>query len=251
MPRFFTDALHFELDTQTGQAILDGEDGRHIARSLRMHPGEALTVSDGAGFDYDGEIENVYGEAIPETTVITAVVLMLYNIQGTVLMTVKESQGGVDVKGILLSLAKNPMILAIVTAIPFAYFQISLPFVVTKSLGYLQVTAGPLALLTVGASIRLSAVRSDLSLLLKSSAFKLVLQPLLWVALCLAMGLTHRQMVTAVIAGGMPTAVNTYIITKRMGGDGDLAGGAVVISHLLSMLTMTVMIFLMKTAGWI
>ena len=53
------------------------------------------------------------------------------------------------------------------------------------------------------------------------------------------------------IAGGMPTAVNTYIITKRMGGDGDLAGGAVVVTHLLSMLTMTVMIFLMKTAGWI
>jgi L-rhamnose-H+ transport protein len=60
-----------------------------------------------------------------------------------------------------------------------------------------------------------------------------------------------KGLVTAVIAGGMPTAVNTYIITKRMGGDGDLAGGAVVVSHLLSMLTMTVMIFLMKTAGWI
>jgi len=196
-------------------------------------------------------IQNVYGEAIPETAVITAVVLMLYNIQGTVLMTVKESRDGVDVKGILLSLAKNPMVLAIAAAVPFAWLEVQLPFVVTKSLGYLQVSAGPLALLTVGASIRLSAVRSDLPLLLKISAVKLVIQPLLWVALCLAMGLTHRQIVTAVIAGGMPTAVNTYIITKRMGGDGDLASGAVVISHVLSMATMTVMIFLMKTAGWI
>lgn len=196
-------------------------------------------------------IENVFGEAIPETAVITAVVLLLYNIQGTVLMTVKENRGGVDVKGILLGIVKNPMILAIVAALPFSYLQVQLPFVVTKSLGYLQVTAGPLALLTVGASIRLEAVRRDLPLLLKISTVKLVIQPLLWVALCLAMGLTHRQMVTAVIAGGMPTAVNTYIITKRMGGDGDLAGGAVVVTHLLSMLTMTVMIFLMKTAGWI
>ncbi|MBE6961038.1 MAG: AEC family transporter [Ruminococcaceae bacterium] len=196
-------------------------------------------------------MQNIYGEAIPETTVITAVVLMLYNIQGTVLMTVKESHGGVDVKGILLSLAKNPMVLAIVAAVPFAWLEVQLPFVVTKSLGYLQVSAGPLALLVVGAGIRLSAVRSDMPLLLKISAVKLVIQPLMWVALCLAMGLTHRQMVTAVVAGGMPTAVNTYIITKRMGGDGDLASGAVVISHLLSMVTMTAMIFLMKTAGWI
>ena len=196
-------------------------------------------------------IENVFGEAIPETAVITAVVLMLYNIQGTVLMTVKESRGGVDVKAILLGIVKNPLIIAIAAALPFAYFEVQLPFVVTKSLGYLQASAGPVALLTVGASIRLSAVRSDLPLLLKISTVKLVLQPLIWVALCLVMGLTHRQMVTAVIAGGMPTAVNTYIITKRMGGDGHLASGAVVVTHLLSMLTMTVMIFLMKTAGWI
>lgn len=196
-------------------------------------------------------IQNVYGEAIPETAVITAVVLMLYNIQGTILMTVKENRSGVDAKGILLGILKNPMVLAIVAALPFAYLEVQLPFAVTKSLGYLQVTAGPIALLTVGASIRLSAVRSDMRLLLKSSAIKLVLQPLMWVALGLAMGLTHRQLVTAVIAGGMPTAVNTYIVTKRMGGDGDLASGAVVVSHLLSMVTMTVMIFLMKTAGWV
>ena len=196
-------------------------------------------------------IENVFGEVIPETAVITAVALMLYNIQGTVLMTVKESRGGVDVKGILLGIVKNPMIIAIVAALPFAYFEVQLPFVVTKSFGYMQASAGPVALLTVGASIRLSAVRSDLPLLLKISTVKLVLQPLIWVALCLIMGLTQRQMVTAVIASGMPTAVNTYIITKRMGGDGNLASGAVVVTHLLSMLTMTTMIFLMKTAGWI
>ena len=196
-------------------------------------------------------IQNVFGEAIPETAAISAVVLMMYNIQGTILMTVKENRGKVDVKGIILGILKNPMVLAIVAAVPFSYLEVQMPFVVTKSLGYLQATAGPVALLTVGASIRLSAVRSDMPLLLKSSAVKLVLQPLMWVALGLAMGLTDRQLVTAVIAGGMPTAVNTYIVTKRMGGDGDLASGAVVVSHILSMFTMTLMIFLMKTVGWV
>lgn len=64
MPRFFTDALRFDTDTQTGQAVIDGEDGRHIARSLRMRTGEALTVSDGAGVDYDGEIEEISGDTV-------------------------------------------------------------------------------------------------------------------------------------------------------------------------------------------
>ena len=196
-------------------------------------------------------LQNIYGEAVPETAVITAVVLVLYNIQGTILLTVKESRGDVNIKNILLGIVKNPMILSIVAGLPFSYFEVELPFIVTKSLGYLQVSAGPMALLTVGASIQLSAIRSDIRLLLKSSTIKLVIQPLVWVALCLVMGLTHRQSVTAVIAAGMPPAVNTYIITKRMGGDENLASGAVVIGHLLSLFTMTLMVFLMKTAGWI
>ena len=49
-----------------------------------------------------------------------------------------------------------------------------------------------MALLTVGASIRLAAVKSDMPLLLKSSAVKLVIQPLMCVALGLVMGLTDR-----------------------------------------------------------
>ena len=62
MPRFFTDALRF--DDTIKEAVIDGEDGRHISRSLRMRIGEALTVSDGAGFDYDGEIEEISGDTV-------------------------------------------------------------------------------------------------------------------------------------------------------------------------------------------
>ena len=62
MPRFFTDALRFDEDIK--QAVIDGEDGRHISRSLRMRIGEALTVSDGSGYDYDGEIEEISGDVV-------------------------------------------------------------------------------------------------------------------------------------------------------------------------------------------
>lgn len=47
MPRFF---VEFPLYTG-GQQRLAGEDGRHIAGSLRMRPGEQLTLCDGAGTD--------------------------------------------------------------------------------------------------------------------------------------------------------------------------------------------------------
>ena len=64
MPRFFTSAVQFDEAASVGSAVIDGEDGRHIARSLRMHTGDALTLSDGAGTDYTGEIESITGDTV-------------------------------------------------------------------------------------------------------------------------------------------------------------------------------------------
>lgn len=53
MPRFFTG----EVDGRS--AVITGEDARHIALSLRMKPGEPLTVCDSAGHDYQCVVEAV------------------------------------------------------------------------------------------------------------------------------------------------------------------------------------------------
>lgn len=58
MPRFFLEEAPGEL------AVLDGEDGRHIARSLRIRIGESLTLCDCRGTDYDGVIETIEGERV-------------------------------------------------------------------------------------------------------------------------------------------------------------------------------------------
>lgn len=57
MPRFFTDHANEH------EIILTGEDARHIGRSLRMRPGEALTVC-AEGIDYDCEITRITGDAV-------------------------------------------------------------------------------------------------------------------------------------------------------------------------------------------
>ena len=47
MPRFFIEGA-----PENGTIVIAGEDAHHIARVLRMKPGEELTVCDGAGTDY-------------------------------------------------------------------------------------------------------------------------------------------------------------------------------------------------------
>ncbi len=57
MPRFFVDAL---ADT----VVIAGEDARHIAKSLRMAAGEALTLCDGRGHEAQGVIVSLSPDAV-------------------------------------------------------------------------------------------------------------------------------------------------------------------------------------------
>lgn len=53
MPRFFTD----QIDEREG--IITGEDASHIAKALRMRPGEEITLCDKHSSDYFGIIQSV------------------------------------------------------------------------------------------------------------------------------------------------------------------------------------------------
>lgn len=57
MPRFFVDAL---CET----TVVCGDDARHIAKSLRMAPGESLTLCDGRGREAQGVIVSLSPDAV-------------------------------------------------------------------------------------------------------------------------------------------------------------------------------------------
>ncbi len=58
MPRFFVDA------PGPGEYLLGGEAGRHGAKSLRLRPGEAVTLCDGQGMDYPSTVQEVLPDGL-------------------------------------------------------------------------------------------------------------------------------------------------------------------------------------------
>ncbi|WP_322174026.1 RsmE family RNA methyltransferase [Acutalibacter caecimuris] len=58
MPRFFVEGA------PAGAYLLAGEDGRHGAKSLRLRPGEAVTLCDGRGSDYHGVVQEVLPQGL-------------------------------------------------------------------------------------------------------------------------------------------------------------------------------------------
>ena len=58
MPRFFVN----KNDINDNTARIYGDDARHIARSLRMAEGDAVTISDGEGVEYDCTLVKIRDE---------------------------------------------------------------------------------------------------------------------------------------------------------------------------------------------
>ncbi|MBQ8751961.1 MAG: 16S rRNA (uracil(1498)-N(3))-methyltransferase [Clostridia bacterium] len=58
MPRFFV------TPPVGNTAVIDGADGAHIRRALRMREGETLTLCDGCGTDYQCHITGFEGDAV-------------------------------------------------------------------------------------------------------------------------------------------------------------------------------------------
>ena len=59
MPRFFVDG-----QPEGGVLVLRGENAHHAGRVLRLRPGEAVTLCDGKGTDYDCTVETLEKDAV-------------------------------------------------------------------------------------------------------------------------------------------------------------------------------------------
>ena len=65
------------------------------------------------------------------------------------------------------------------------------------------------------------------------------------------MGFRGSELVAIMIMLASPTTVTCYIMAKNMGGDDTLSASVVMIATLLSSVTLTLWVFVMKTFGLI
>ena len=79
--------------------------------------------------------------------------------------------------------------------------------------------------------------------------YKVVVTPLVFAVPMQWMGFNPEQIVTAFVMFAVPSAMNVYIVTKKMGGDGELGAAIITVSMLLSAVTLPMGIWVIKTLG--
>ena len=199
-------------------------------------------------------ITNVYGDAGYAPLMILASV-PLYNVFAVVILVLEAGGGGkLDgkrLKSVALNVVKNPILIGIVTGMPFALLQIHLPVMVEKSLSMLSNLATPLSLLVIGAAFVWGDAMKKARPTLLAASIKLVVLPALFLPAAVALGFRDAQLMAILIMLGSPSTPSGYIMAKQMGNDHVLANCIVVLTTLLAAVTITGWIFLLRSFGWL
>jgi len=194
---------------------------------------------------------NIAGDAgRARAALIMAFVLPVYNICTVLLLAACSDNGKkVGFKTVMLTIVKNPFIIAIAIAFALQLLNIRLPFILSRTIGYGANMATALALLCLGAGMTFQGFDAKFKYALVSSLIKVLVLPILFVIAGYMMGFRGYDIAAFLILGGIPSAIAGYAMVVQMGGDGYIAGTIVVISTLFSAFTLTIFIYILRTLG--
>lgn len=195
-------------------------------------------------------IDNMYnGAGMAPLMIIGAV--PLFNIFAVVILTLKGDNGGQgpNMKTTIRNVFKNPILLAILISLPFAFLGLHFPTFINKAVSSVGGTATPLALISIGASFEGRKAIKKIKPTITASLIKLAFLPALFLPLAIFLGYRNQELMAVLIMLGSPSTVSCYIMAKNTGNDHVLTSSIIVLTTLLSSVTLTAWIFVLRSLG--
>ena len=193
---------------------------------------------------------NAYGEAgLAAASLYLGFVTILLNILSVVTLNRSLNRHS-SWRDNFKAIARNPLIIAILLALPVAWTHVHLPAVLLKTGEYFAQMTLPLALLCTGASLSLEGLRQEPRNAVYGSLGKLLLVPVLLTAGGFALGFRDMELGLLFLLSSAPTAAASYVMARAMGGNGPLAANIIVLTTLGSILTTSLGIMVLRGQGW-
>jgi malonate transporter len=177
-----------------------------------------------------------------------ALVTILYNILAVITLNRSMNRAG-GVAKTLKDIARNPIILSIVAALPFAAMAWPLPTLLLRSGEYFAQMTLPLALLCTGASLNFKALRADLNSALVSAICKLMVVPILLISGGIVLGFRGMDLGVLALMSSAPTAAASYIMVRAMAGNAALAANIIVMTTVGSLFSTSLIMFVLHGVG--
>jgi malonate transporter and related proteins len=188
---------------------------------------------------------NLFGDlGLALASVAMVAIIPLVNVFSVAVLAHYASPEKRSVGTIVMTVVRNPLIWACVVGLALNVTQIPLPKIwheVADALGRSSLAIG---LLVTGAGLHLEGMFRP-SLAASVAVFlKLILMPVLAVALALWFGLTGSSLAIVAACSAVPTSSSAYVLARQMNGDAPLLAQIITLQTILAAVTMPVAIAL-------
>ncbi|PLC50118.1 transporter [Pollutimonas subterranea] len=152
----------------------------------------------------------------------------------------------VTTRKVAMSLLRNPLVAAPVLGAIVAALQIPLPYAVLQFTGLLGAAASPCALVTIGLFLAQGKLTLHLTPVWRIVALKLFLHPLIaFVLVRWVFDMPPLWASTAILLAALPVGTGPFMLAKLYEREPETASGAILISTVLSVATVSVMVALL------
>ncbi len=180
-----------------------------------------------------------FGETmLPVVGVYLAVITTIYNV---IAVWVLNS------KGALKRIVTNPIIIGILLGALASLANIQLPAVAINTGAYISAMTLPIALICVGANLKLSSLKTNSTLVSIATLAKLVLSPALIVSIGWLFGVRGDLLVVLFFMAAAPTASASYVMAREMTNSGELAAEIIAMTTAFSVITITIGMAALRT----
>lgn len=189
---------------------------------------------------------SIYGEGnIGSTALLIAIIVPLFNLLSVISLEVFRDDY-INLKKVIKGIITNPLIIASALGILFVLLNFKLPTFLEKSISDVSKLATPLSLILLGGSFSFSDIKEYINHMIFVVSNKLVLVPLVFIPISIALGFREIELLTLLIIFASPTAVSTFQMAKQMDSDHILAQQAIVFSCLFCIPTVFLWILVLK-----
>lgn len=195
---------------------------------------------------------NLYGEAgIAQMSLYMAATVPIFNIMSIIILAY-YSQGknqSISPVSILQDFVTNPLMIAVLLGVIAGFSGMDIPDVVDKVGNYFAQITLPLALLGVGGSLSLQALKETSIASFWASLIKVFILPAVVLPVGMFLGYKGMDLGILLLMFACPTAAASFVMTKAVGGNSDLATNIVVLSTLGALPAISLGLFVLRTVG--
>ncbi|WP_444922351.1 AEC family transporter [Microbulbifer sp. CnH-101-G] len=192
-------------------------------------------------------VESAYGiTGLAQAELLIAFVSVVYNAASVIILTYYSKSRHFSWKLLLKEVGKNPLITSVMSALLLREIGVEFPEVVIEAGSEIGSITLPLALLCIGASFDFDQLRNSSSSAMGAVMIKLTLVPVVLVALGWLFRLEHHELGVLFLLAAVPSSSVCFIAAQGMDGNSSMAANIIGLSTLLSILTASFGLILLK-----